>query len=156
MAIERDIVINVKEKGIDELQSKVLKLDSSLENLEDTNKNLSKTRDGTQQSVLDNGGAMGLLNDATGGLAMTVKDAVEASALFAKESKVGMAVQKAYTLVMGSSTGAMKVFKLALIGTGIGAIVIAIGLLIANFGKVKKAVMDLVPGLKLVGAFFGR
>jgi hypothetical protein len=156
MAIERDIVINVKEKGIDELQVKVLKLDSSLENLEDTNKNLSKTMEGTQQSVLDNGGAMGLLNDATGGLAMTVKDAVEASALFAKQSKIGMAVQKAYTAVVGSSTGAMKVFKLALIGTGIGAIVIAIGLLIANFDKVKKAVMNLIPGLSLVGDFFGK
>jgi hypothetical protein len=36
-------------------------------------------------SVLENGGAMGLLNDATGGMAMTVKDAVEATALFAKE-----------------------------------------------------------------------
>jgi len=155
MAIEKDIIINVKEQGVDELQSKVSKLDTSLENLEDTNKNLSKTMEGTQQSVLDNGGAMGLLNDATGGLAMTVKDAVEASALFAKESKMGMAVQRAYTFVMGASSGAMKVFKLALIGTGIGAIVIALVMLIANFTKVKEAVYNLIPGLKSVGEFFG-
>jgi ABC-type Zn2+ transport system substrate-binding protein/surface adhesin len=87
---------------------------------------------------------------------MTVKDAVEASALFAKESKIGMAVQKAYTTVMGTSTGAMKAFKIALISTGIGAIVIAIGLLIANFDKVKTAVMNLIPGLKAVGDFFGK
>ena len=45
MAIEKDIIINVKEQGVDELQSKVSKLDTSLENLEDTNKNLSKTID---------------------------------------------------------------------------------------------------------------
>lgn len=155
MSYDKEIVINVKQEGLDETLKKVNKLDSSLDDLGDTNKELSKTMDGTKQSVLDNGGAMGLLNDATGGLAMTVKDAVEASALFAKESKVGMAVQKAYTTVMGTSTGAMKAFKIALISTGIGAIVIAIGLLIANFGKVKDAVMNLIPGLKSVGEFFG-
>jgi len=155
MAFEKEIIINVKQEGLDETIKKVNKLDASLDDLGDANKDLSKTMQGTQQSVLDNGGAMGLLNDATGGLAMTVKDAVEASALFAKESKMGMAVQKAYTAVMGSSTGAMKVFKLALISTGIGAIVIAIGLLIANFDKVKTAVMNLIPGLKSVGKFFG-
>jgi len=156
MAIEKEIIINVKQEGLDETIKKVNKLDASLDDLGDANKDLSKSMQGTKQSVLDNGGAMGLLNDATGGLAMTVKDAVEASALFAKESKVGMAVQKAYTAVMGSSTGAMKVFKLALISTGIGAIVIAIGLLIANFDKVKTAVMNLIPGLKSVGEFFGK
>lgn len=155
MAYDKEIVINVKQEGLDETIKKVNKLDASLDDLGDANKDLSKTMKGTQQSVLDNGGAMGLLNDATGGLAMTVKDAVEASALFAKESKIGMAVQKAYTAVMGSSTGALKIFKLALIGTGIGAIVIGIGLLIANFDKVKTAIMNLIPGLKSVGEFFG-
>ena len=38
-------------------------------------------------AVLENGGAMGLLNDLTGGYAMMVKDAVEASALFIKAKK---------------------------------------------------------------------
>lgn len=156
MAFEKEIVVNVRQEGLDDTLKKVNKLETSLDDLGDANKDLSKSMDGTKQSVLDNGGAMGLLNDATGGLAMTVKDAVEASALFAKESKVGMAVQKAYTAVMGSSTGAMKVFKLVLIGTGIGAIVIAIGLLIANFDKVKDAVMRFIPGLKAVGEFFGK
>ena len=40
-----------------------------------------------------------------------------------------------------ASTTAMKLFRLALIATGIGAIVVAIGLLIANFDKVSAAVM---------------
>lgn len=39
-------------------------------------------------------------------------------------------LQKAYTLAVGTSTGALKVFKLALVTTGIGAIVVLIGLLI--------------------------
>jgi len=155
MAYDKEVIVKAKSEGIDETLKKVKKLSDETEGLKDKNKELSKTMDSTKQSVLDNGGAMGLLNDATGGLAMTVKDAVEASALFAKESKVGMTVQKAYTAVMGSSTGALKIFKLALIGTGIGAIVIGIGLLIANFDKVKTAVMNFIPGLKSVGEFFG-
>jgi len=40
-----------------------------------------------------------------------------------------------------ASTTAMKLFRLALIATGIGAIVVAVGLLIANFDKVSAAVM---------------
>jgi len=39
-----------------------------------------------------------------------------------------------------ASTTAMKLFRLALIATGIGAIVVAVGLLIANFDKVSAAV----------------
>jgi hypothetical protein len=40
-----------------------------------------------------------------------------------------------------ASTTALKLFRLALIATGIGAIVVAVGLLIANFDKVSGAVM---------------
>jgi len=43
------------------------------------------------------------------------------------------AVQKAYGLAVGTSTGALKLFRLALIATGIGAIVVLIGALIANW-----------------------
>jgi hypothetical protein len=40
-----------------------------------------------------------------------------------------------YSAVVGGATGALKAFRIALISTGIGAIVVAIGLLIANFEK---------------------
>ena len=39
-------------------------------------------------------------------------------------------LQKAYTLAVGTSTGVMKAFKLALISTGIGALVVLLGFLI--------------------------
>jgi hypothetical protein len=42
----------------------------------------------------------------------------------------------------GGATTAMKLFRLALISTGIGAIVVAVGLLIANFDKVSAAVTN--------------
>ena len=154
MAITKEVNIVVKETGLDQVQKQVNKLDASLENLSDTNKGVAKSMGESSNAVLDNGGAMGLLNDATGGLAMTVKDAVEASVLFTKSQKLSAMWQGVYTTVVGTSTGAMKAFRIALASTGIGLIVIGLGLLIANFDKVKKAVMAFIPGLAIVGDIF--
>ncbi len=155
MAIEKQINIVVKETGLDAVQKQVNSLDNSLEDLSSTQKGLASSMKGSTNSVLENGGAMGLLNDATGGLAMTVKDAVEASVLFTKSQKAAAIGQGIYTTVVGTSTGAMKAFRIALAATGIGAIVIALVALIANFDKVKKAVLNVVPGLAKVGEFIG-
>lgn len=155
MAIEKQINIVVKETGLDTVQKQVNKLDTSLENLSDTQQGLAKSMQGSSNSVLENGGAMGLLNDATGGLAMTVKDAVEATALFTKSEKAKAIVTAISTTVIGTSTGAMKAFRIALAATGVGLLVIGLGLLIANFDKVKNAVLNLFPGLKQVGDFIG-
>ena len=50
----------------------------------------------------------------------------------------------AYNFVLGASTTGLKLFRLALISTGIGALVVGVGLLVANFdsivGVVKKVV----------------
>ena len=65
-----------------------------------------------------------------------------------KESALRLAIattaQTAYTAVVGASSGAMKIFRLALASTGIGALVVGLGLLIANFDDVKKVVMNLI------------
>jgi hypothetical protein len=140
--------------NFDDVNKDIKQLDKSLGKLEESSNNVSGSMKDSSLSVLENGGAMGLLNDATGGLAMTVKDAVEATALFAKQSKISTTIQAAYATVVGTSTGAMKVFRLALVGTGIGAIVVGLGLLISNFDKVKKAVLNLVPGLSVIGDIF--
>ncbi len=155
MAIEKVVNIKVQEQGIDEVNSKIVQLEGSMSSLETQNDSLKSSMANSGKSVLDNGGAMGLLNDLTGGLAMTIKDAVEATDLFTKSTKAQTTFQKIQTLVMGTSTGALKAFRLALVATGIGAIVVGLGLLIANFDKVKKAVMNLIPGLSAVGDFFG-
>ena len=153
MAIEKQINIVVKETGLDQVQKQVNKLDNSLENLSDTNKGVAKSMGESSGAVLENGGAMGLLNDATGGLAMTVKDAVEASWLFTKSQKAASTMTAIQTTVVGTSTGAMKAFRIALAATGVGLLVIGLGLLIANFDKVKKAVLAFIPGLTNVGDF---
>jgi hypothetical protein len=140
--------------GLNSIQSSV---DSSAGNIK---KVTQATQDHSQavkkntQGVLENGGAVGILNELTGGLASTVKDAAESTSLFTKEGIIGAQVQKAYALVVGTSTGAMKTFKLALAATGIGLIVIALGLLITNFDKVKEAVYKFIPPLKIVGDIF--
>lgn len=153
MALEKQINIVVKETGLDAVQKQVNKLDNSLEDLSKTNSNVVKSMGDSSNAVLENGGAMGLLNDATGGLAMTVKDAVEASVLFTKSQKLASIQQAIYSTVVGTSTGAMKLFRIALVATGIGALVVGLGLLIANFDKVKKVVLNLIPGLAKVGEF---
>lgn len=60
-------------------------------------------------------------------------------------SKVAAAGQALYTAAVGSSSGALKVFRLALIGTGIGAIVVAVIALAQNFDKVKEVLAKVIP-----------
>lgn len=55
--------------------------------------------------------------------------------------------------VAGKAFGSLKA---AIVSTGIGALVIGLGLLIANFDAVKKAVLNLVPGLGKVADFIGK
>ena len=43
----------------------------------------------------------------------------------------------AYATVVGTSTGAMKLFKIALASTGIGLFIVALGVVVENFDKVK-------------------
>ena len=78
--------------------------------------------------------------------AMAIQQGVQGLSDSYKELQIGTKLaavaQYAYTTAVGTSSGAMKVFRLALISTGIGALIVGLGLLIANFDKVKKAVND--------------
>ena len=74
-------------------------------------------------------------------------------------TKILTAVTAAYNTVVGTSTGVMKAFRVALASTGIGLIITALGLLIANFDKVIQVVKNVVGWLsdfgKAVGKLFG-
>jgi hypothetical protein len=105
---------------------------------------------------------MGISNKETlANVAITEADSVAKTGLSA--STVGL------TTVTGGATTAMKLFRFALIATGIGAIIVLVGLLIANFDKVTKVVTmlsgyvikaydyfdNLGTGIKvLIGIFF--
>lgn len=73
---------------------------------------------------------------------------IRSTTIFQKALSAATAVQ---TFVMNGATLAAKALRGALIATGVGALVVGVGLLIANFEKVKKVVMNLVPGLSAVG-----
>jgi len=89
----------------------------------------------------------------------------EIAQLLNKEHIVGMQLrvvwEKAYAMAVGTSSGAMKIFRLALISTGIGALIVGLGMLIANWDKVtmgiQKAIKwfnNLGPVMKVVVGFF--
>ena len=59
-------------------------------------------------------------------------------------------MQKAYTLAVGESTGAMKLFRLALISTGIGAFVVLLGVAVAAFMKWSESSSQASKNLKLL------
>jgi hypothetical protein len=66
-----------------------------------------------------------------------------------------------YNLVVGTSTGLMKAFRIALASTGIGLLVIGLVALIANFDKVSEAVKSFIgkldflkPGLEAASRGF--
>jgi len=55
--------------------------------------------------------------------------------------------------IKGNVIGAFNGLKSAIGATGIGLLAIALGVLVANFDKVKQAVMNLIPGLASIGKF---
>jgi hypothetical protein len=78
-----------------------------------------------------------------------------------KNSTVGkyaaIVADKAYALAIGTSTGLLKLFRIALVSTGLGAIAVAVGLLVANWDKwsesIKNAIdrlTQLIPGLETI------
>ena len=79
---------------------------------------------------------MGISNKETA-TNVAITDADTASKVGLSASTVGL------TTATGGATVAMKLFRLALIATGIGAIIVLVGLLIANFDKVTKVVVKL-------------
>ena len=60
----------------------------------------------------------------------------------------------AFNVVVGQSTGVMKLFRIALASTGILLLISIIATLVANFDKLKNYLYNLFPALKQLGANF--
>lgn len=60
-------------------------------------------------------------------------------------------VMKLFGAGVDTTSKSFKGLKAAIIGTGIGALVVALGLIINNFDEIKKVVLKVVPGLSAVG-----
>ena len=63
-------------------------------------------------------------------------------------TKIASVAQGAFAFVTAGGTTALKLFRLALISTGIGALIVGIGLLIANFDKLINVFDPVIQGLK--------
>ncbi len=70
-------------------------------------------------------------------------------------TKIAGAAQAAFSFITGGATTALKLFRLALISTGIGAIVVAVGALIANFDKLLVPLNAAKNALKSFGDAIG-
>lgn len=124
ITIELIAKTNKAESEIEELRKEIELLKTSTDQATESQKKFNNTQKDTKEETEDltdtvtkNGGAMAILNQLTGGLAQQFKDSYEAIAI--------------------TNTN-LKGLKGALLATGVGAAVVAIGLLVSNFDKVKE------------------
>jgi len=77
----------------------------------------------------------------------------------AKKTAVGQSIltaaTTAYTFVTSAATTGLKLFRAALVSTGIGALIVGVGLLIANFDKILALFTPLIQGFKDFGDWIG-
>jgi hypothetical protein len=69
------------------------------------------------------------------------------------KTNIQSAAQYVYTTAIGTSTGALKLFRLALLGTGIGAIIVAIGLLVENWEKLTGSIDNSIESLTKLNSY---
>ena len=103
-------------------------------------------------------GAIGLFGSESKELEKQLLKVQSALALSQGLQSIGESVDSFKQLgavVKNQVVTAFSTLKGAIIATGIGALAIAIGLVAANFDKVKKVVLDLIPGLGSVADFIG-
>jgi len=99
----------------------------------DAGKALKKSKSDLTSQLKQVEEATGDNRRSVGNYSLGMRDAMETSGLLSKEQQMLAKAQKAYTVVTNGATGATKLFKIALISTGIGAIVVLIGSLVAAF-----------------------
>lgn len=107
-----------------------------------------------QKSLVKIQGAVALLNGVQAVANTLNKESAASTNLEIKQFNILTFVKKKYAQAIGTSTGAMKVFKGALAGIGIGLLITGITLLIENFDKIKKAVLNFAPQLAKLGEVF--
>lgn len=61
---------------------------------------------------------------------------------------LSVVAQKAYTIAVGESTGAVRIFRLAMLSIGIGAIIAGIILLVQNWSKLKDAITGTTDAMR--------
>jgi len=99
-------------------------------------------------------GALGLIGSEGEDVQKTLAKVQSALALSQGLEQLGD-LSTAFSNVKSVALDTFKGIKTAIGSTGIGILLVSLGLLVANFDKVKEAVSNLIPGLKQIGTFFG-
>ena len=73
----------------------------------------------------------------------TEKESVAMQTLNNAKTKIAIGLQKAYAFAVGTGTPAMKGLRAALLATGVGAIIVALGTIVAYWDDIKGAVSGL-------------
>ena len=103
-------------------------------------------------------GAVGLFGNQAEAVEKTLLKVQSALALSQGLEAVGNSIDSFKVLggvIKDSVSKAFGTLRSAIISTGIGALVIGVGLLIANFETVKKVVLNFIPGLGKLADFVG-
>jgi hypothetical protein len=103
-------------------------------------------------------GAVGLFGNKAEAVEKTLLKVQSAMALSQGLQAVGESIDSFKQLGAVVKTGVSNAFgtlRSAIISTGIGALVVGLGLLIANFETVKKVVLNFIPGLGKVADYIG-
>jgi len=108
-----------------------------------------------QKAMLKVQGAMALANGVQQVQIALQKESAFMKGVDAVKTTALSVATGVYTAVVGTSTGAMKLFRLAMIGTGIGALVVGVGLLIANFEMLMTPISGAIQLLKDFGDWIG-
>ena len=141
MAAEKEVIIKFTIDGVEQEVSSIEDLQKALKGVDTQAKKTEKSVDGAAEAADKLGknakeageageGAITVLDEATGGLASRLKNVV---------TGLGQMGKQAVTSFRGAVAGANAMGK-ALIATGIGAIVVALGLIVAYWDDIKGAI----------------
>lgn len=115
--------VEVRDGDVNELNQELNKTSKHFKEVETNSKKASVGVD----EVTKNGGAIATLDKLTGGLATRFKELYEASGLF---------------------NGSLKAMRVALVATGIGAFVVAVGLVVAYWSEIKDLIFQTTKNLE--------
>lgn len=83
---------------------------------------------------------------------LTEKESIALKTLNNTKTKIAIGLQKAYALAVGTGSKALKGLKTALLATGVGAIIVALGTIVAYWDDIKGAVSGLSKEQKKLNA----
>lgn len=112
--------------------------------------------EGAKKAMEDMAKVMATINTLQSLNNVILKEGGLVSMGFTAIEKVRAVVTGITTKAITASTVATKLFTLAIKSTGIGFLVVGLGTLIANFDKVKAAIVDLFPSLGSLGEKFDK